>query len=64
MNTIDNSHGTATQHLKKRPSAILSFMPVVLLVVMLTFTIRFFGADSLSGASQTTLLQYRHSACS
>ena len=31
-------------------------MPVVLLVVMLTFTIRFFGADSLSGASQTTLL--------
>lgn len=56
MNTIDNSHGTATQHLKKRPSAILSFMPVVLLVVMLTFTIRFFGADSLSGASQTTLL--------
>ena len=53
MNTIDNSHGTATQHLKKRPSAILSFMPVVLLVVMLTFTIRFFGADSLSGASQS-----------
>ena len=56
MTSHDNSHGAASQHLKKRPSAILSFMPIVLLVVMLTFTIRFFGTDSLGGASQTTLL--------
>lgn len=44
------------QHLKKRPSAILSLMPIVVLVAMLTCTIRAFGSDSLSGASQITLL--------
>ena len=44
------------QHLKKRPSAILSLMPIVLLVAMLVCTIRAFGSDSLEGASQITLL--------
>ncbi len=44
------------QHLKKRPSAILSLMPIVLLVAMLICTIRAFGSDSLEGASQITLL--------
>ncbi len=44
------------QHLKKRPSAVLSLMPIVLLVAMLTCTIRAFGSDSLEGASQITLL--------
>lgn len=48
---MDNHH-----HLKKRPSAILSLMPIVVLVVMLTCTIRAFGSDSLAGASQITLL--------
>ena len=48
---MDNHH-----HLKKRPSAILSLMPIVLLVAMLTCTIRAFGSDSLAGASQITLL--------
>lgn len=47
---------TATHHLKKRPSAVLSFVPIVVLIIMLTFTIRYFGSDSLGGASQVTLL--------
>ena len=42
--------------LKKRPSVFLSILPLIVLVVMLTFTIRSFGSDSLEGASQITLL--------
>ena len=42
--------------LKKRPSARLSILPIIVLVVMLTLTIRNFGSDSLGGASQVTLL--------
>lgn len=44
------------QHLRKRPSAILSLMPIVMLVAMLTCTIRSFGSNALDGASQITLL--------
>lgn len=46
----------ATAHLKKRPSALLSFTPIALLVLMLVATIRAFGSDSLAGASQVTLI--------
>ena len=46
----------ATAHLKKRPSALLSFTPIALLVIMLVATIRAFGSDSLAGASQVTLI--------
>ncbi len=42
--------------LKKRPSALLSITPIIVLVVMLICTIRSFGSDSLGGASQITLL--------
>lgn len=42
--------------IKKRPSVFLSILPLIVLVVMLTFTIRSFGSDSLEGASQITLL--------
>ncbi len=42
--------------LKKRPSALLSLLPVVALVAMLTATIRAFGSDALGGPSQITLL--------
>lgn len=42
--------------LKKRPSARLSLLPIAVLVIMLVFTIREFGSDSLGGASQITLL--------
>lgn len=42
--------------LKKRPSALLSLLPVVALVAMLTATIRAFGSDALNGPSQVTLL--------
>lgn len=42
--------------LKKRPSARLSILPLLVLMTMLTFTIRAFGSDSLNGASQITLL--------
>lgn len=44
------------EQLKKRPSAALSLLPLVVLVAMLTLTIRAFGSDSLEGASQITLL--------
>ena len=47
---------SATAHLKKRPSALLSFTPIALLVIMLIATIRAFGSDSLAGASQVTLI--------
>lgn len=33
--------------LKKRPSALLSLLPVAVLVAMLTATIRAFGSDAL-----------------
>lgn len=56
MNKTNEENNSATHHLKKRPSAILSFMPIVLLVAMLTCTIRLFGSDSLGGASQVTLI--------
>lgn len=42
--------------LKKRPSAVLSLMPLAVLVAMLTMTIKAFGSDALGGASQITLL--------
>ena len=42
--------------LKKRPSAVLSLMPIIVLVAMLTVTIKQFGSDALGGASQITLL--------
>ena len=44
------------QYLKKRPSAAMSLMPLLVLVVLLTFVIRAFGSDSLAGASQIALL--------
>ena len=40
----------------KEPSVWLSMLPVLLLVVVLSFTIRAFGSDSLSGASHIALL--------
>lgn len=44
------------QNLKKRPSAAMSLMPLLVLVALLTFVIRAFGSDSLAGASQIALL--------
>lgn len=40
----------------KQPSALLSILPVVLLVAMLVQTVQAFGSNSLDGASQVTLL--------
>ena len=51
MNTAKHDN-----HLKKRPSARLSLLPIIALMGMLTFTIREFGSDALNGASQITLL--------
>lgn len=67
MNTMENhkegrksgqvtAKHVATAHLEKRPSALLSFTPIALLVIMLVATIRAFGSDSLAGASQVTLI--------
>ena len=42
--------------LKKRPSAMLSLLPIAVLVAMLIATIKSFGSDALGGASQITLL--------
>lgn len=42
--------------LKRRPSALLSLVPIAVLVAMLTATIKSFGSDALGGASQITLL--------
>ncbi|MDR1407266.1 MAG: Na+/H+ antiporter NhaC [Tannerella sp.] len=40
----------------KIPSPALSFVPVIVLVVLLFFTIRIFGSNTLDGASQIVLL--------
>lgn len=40
----------------KVPSAFLSLLPLIVLVLMLVATIRAYGSDALSGASQVTLL--------
>lgn len=42
--------------IRRRPSALLSVLPIVLLVFLLTATIQSFGSDALGGASQVTLL--------
>lgn len=50
---------TPTHHkdmTRRRPSALLSVLPIVLLVILLTATIQAFGSDALGGASQVTLL--------
>ena len=40
----------------KRPSLVLSLIPIVVMVVLLFFTIHIFGSDALSGGSQVVLL--------
>ncbi|MDR1556249.1 MAG: Na+/H+ antiporter NhaC [Tannerellaceae bacterium] len=40
----------------RRPSVLLSLVPVFVLVGLLFFTIRLFGSDALSGGSQVVLL--------
>ena len=40
----------------KTPSAFLSLLPLIVLVLMLVATVRAYGSDSLSGARQVTLL--------
>lgn len=40
----------------KNPSAFLSLLPLIVLVLMLVATVRAYGSDSLSGASQVTPL--------
>lgn len=42
--------------LKKIPSPLVSFLPIVLLVGMLSATIHTFGSDALGGGSQISLL--------
>lgn len=49
-------HNKHTPPLRRRPSALLSVAPLAVLVILLTITIRAFGSDSLSGASQVTQL--------
>ena len=44
------------EQIKKQPSALISLMPIVVLVLLLVVTIRSFGSDSLLGASQISLL--------
>ena len=41
---------------QKRPSALLSVIPIVVLVALLSVTISVFGSDALNGGSQVVLL--------
>ena len=41
---------------KKSPSALVSFVPLAVLVVFLALTIKLFGGDAISGGSQLSLL--------
>lgn len=47
---------TSKTHERQHAGAITSFAPLVLLVVLLVITVRNFGTDILSGASQMVLL--------
>ena len=42
--------------MKKTPSPLVSCIPIIILVLLLFVTIRVFGSDALSGASQISLL--------
>lgn len=42
--------------MKKLPSPVISVIPIIILVILLYFTIRFFGSDALAGGSQVSLL--------
>ena len=41
---------------KKSPSALVSFVPLAVLVVFLALTIKLFGGDAIAGGSQLSLL--------
>lgn len=41
---------------EKRPSLLLSFIPLLVMVILLFFTISIFGSDALEGGSQVVLL--------
>lgn len=41
---------------ERQPSILLSFTPFVILIALVVFVIRYFGADALGGASQLALL--------
>ena len=41
---------------RKYPSPFVSLLPIVVLIILLFFTIRLFGADALGGGSQICLL--------
>ena len=41
---------------QKRPSVLLSVIPIVVLVALLSVTISVFGSDALNGGSQVVLL--------
>ena len=47
---------TMTTDKKKRPSPLLSLIPILVLVVLLSITIRTFGSDALTGVSQIVLI--------
>lgn len=49
---MDNKNNGA----QRMPSPFISFLPIVLLMGLLYFTISNFGSDSLSGGSQISLL--------
>lgn len=42
--------------IKKYPSPFVSLLPILALIILLFFTIRFFGSDALGGGSQVCLL--------
>jgi NhaC family Na+:H+ antiporter len=51
------------EYIPRRPSAILSLVPVIVLVGLLFFTLRIFGSDALNGGSQIVLLMATAVCC-
>lgn len=43
-------------NVKKKPSPLLSLIPILVLVILLSITIRTFGSDALTGGSQIVLI--------
>ena len=44
------------KNIAKQPSLIMSFVPLVVLVILLALTINLFGADAIAGGSQLSLI--------
>ena len=49
-------HARFMEETKKKPTLLQAFIPIICLILLLTFNVLYFGDDTLSGANQIALL--------